>query len=477
MPGSHAAETPSTPASAIDRLSGFLADRRGSGERADHFETFERELRELFSLAQAEVIGEELARQDLDVPVVLVDGVAHRRVLRCPSTYVTASGEVEVTRTLYRRAGDETSICPMELRAGIVTGRYTPLAAHLGGWAMAHLTSRESEDLFKQFGGMAPSRCSLDRLVKNLGGKWEADRVLIEAFVRADEEVPAKATTVAVSLDGVMVPMRDGKRVTKRKAARTAGRQTKGPTGYQEVGCGTLSFYDAEGKRLATRRFGRMPESGKATLKTMLVTEVDCVLEQRPDLTLVKVADGARDNWTFLSGDLPDGDEVLDFYHAAEHLSAACDAAFGERSPRGRAFFAKWRMTLLEEHYGVGKIIRALSHQVACHPRRKKISEVRNYFRRNRGRMRYAEMRERKLPIGSGVIEAACKTLATQRLKRSGMRWRHDGGQAVLTLRALIQSNRFERAWELLAATYRRNVELPRNVIPLRKCPRESVRT
>jgi len=61
------------------------------------------------------------------------------------------------------------------------------------------------------------------------------------------------------------------------------------------------------------------------------------------------------------------------------------------------------------------------------------------------------------------VVEAACKTLATQRLKRSGMRWRHAGGQAILTLRALVQSHRFDQAWSLLSASYRAEVALPEN--------------
>ena len=87
------------------------------------------------------------------------------------------------------------------------------------------------------------------------------------------------------------------------------------------------------------------------------------------------------------------------------------------------------------------------------------------YFRRNRHRMRYAELRAKGYPIGSGVVEAACKTLVTQRMKRSGMRWRHDGGQAILTFRALAQSDRFERGWSLLSATYKSDVALPENVV------------
>jgi len=79
--------------------------------------------------------------------------------------------------------------------------------------------------------------------------------------------------------------------------------------------------------------------------------------------------------------------------------------------------------------------------------------------------MDYAGAALRGLPIGSGVVEAACKTLATQRLKRSGMRWRQDGGQAILTLRGWVQSHRFKHAWQLLSATYRADIALPDNVV------------
>ncbi len=72
------------------------------------------------------------------------------------------------------------------------------------------------------------------------------------------------------------------------------------------------------------------------------------------------------------------------------------------------------------------------------------------FFRKHRKRMRYRNLSDRGVAIGSGVVEAANKTLVTQRMKRSGMRWRIAGGQAVLTVRALIKSGRFDRAWNAL---------------------------
>jgi hypothetical protein len=122
---------------------------------------------------------------------------------------------------------------------------------------------------------------------------------------------------------------------------------------------------------------------------------------------------------------------------------------------------------LRDDPEGVDKVIRALRYVHTKHPRRKPIRTALAYFRRSRHRMGYAQAQAEGLPIGSGVVEAACKTVVTQRMKRSGMRWRHAGGQAVLTFRSLCQSDRFDRAWTLLAQTYRRAVKLPQKVIAL----------
>jgi hypothetical protein len=454
--------------SAWDRLAAFLGARRATGKPAADLEAFERELHQMFVAAEAEALGEELEKFDLDAPEVLIDGVAHRRVLRCPQTYLTASGPVSVTRSLYSTRQDgERAVCPLELRAGILEGFWTPVAAKQASWAVAHLVPQEGEAMFALLGGMTPSRSILDRLPKQLSERWEACRTVFETKLQAQERVPRAAVTVAVSLDGVMVPMKDGERQAKRRQAAAEEKHLRGPFGHQEVGCATLTFYDRYGMRLRTIRVGRMPESKKQTLKAMLKAELTTVLCERPDLRIVKIADGARDNWTYLSQELPRGREIVDFYHAAEHLHAALAAAYGETSLKCQAQFAKLRHVLRHEPQGVTKVIRALVYLRDCHPRSKKIGAELGYFRRNRRRMRYESWARRYLPIGSGVTEAACKTLVTQRMKRSGMRWRHAGGQAILTLRGWAQSERFDRAWMLLAGTYKKTVALPAKVTPL----------
>jgi len=453
---------------ARELLQKLMEDRQRSEAPVGDFAAFERDLHERVAEVEREFLAEELKRLDVDVPVVLIDGVPHRRVLRSEETYLSAAGPVRVERTLYSaRQPGERAISPLELRAGMVEGMWTPTAAKQAAWVVAHLSPYEGQELFAMLGNMQPSKSSLDRLPKQLSARWEAQRESFEKSLRQGELVPAEAITVAVSLDGVMVPMKDGERETKRARAVAEGKLACGPAGYQEVGCGTVSFYDAEGERLSTVKIGRMPESKKVTLKAILTAELNAALEQRPDLHLVTVADGTNDNWEYLHSALPPSTEVADFYHAADHLNEALSAAYGEGTVKCRAQFEKLRLVLRDDPEGVEKVIRSLLHLTKQFPRRRRITTELAYFRKNRHRMRYATLRAAKLPIGSGVVEAACKTLATQRLKRSGMRWRHAGGQAILTFRALAQSERFDKAWALVAATYKVEVTLFDRVIAM----------
>jgi hypothetical protein len=454
---------------AMEQLQAFLRQRRAAHKPVEDVDAFEQHLHRLFVAAEREALGQELSRFALDVPAIEVEGERYHRVLRCATTYTSAVGPVRVERSLYRGPRGGHALCPLELRAGIIEGSWTPLAAKQATWVVAPLTPKEGEDLFVLLGNMTPSKSTLDRLPKALSVPWETQRPHFEATLRRQEAVPDEAVTMAVSLDGVMAPMQDGERHAKRQQALAKGRSPSGPAGYQEVGCATVSYYDRHGVRLGTRRMARMPEGNKATLKSQLTAEVMGALIQRPDLRVVKVADGAPDNWSYLGETLPFGEEVLDFYHAAEHLGDALGAAYGEGTLKYQERFATLREVLRDAPEGVDTVMGALCRLRMRYPRRQAIHKALAYFREHRHRMRYSALRAQNLPIGSGVVEAACKTLVSQRLKRAGMRWRTAGGQAILTFRALCQSERFERAWPLLSETYKRSVTLPRRVIAFSK--------
>jgi hypothetical protein len=120
-------------------------------------------------------------------------------------------------------------------------------------------------------------------------------------------------------------------------------------------------------------------------------------------------------------------------------------------------------------------VIRALKHLATKHGRKAAVTQSLGYFRKHKKRMRYYDVQSRGLMIGSGVVEAACKTLVTQRLKQSGMRWSTGGAQAILTPRGWDQSDRFDEAWALVAATFHADVTVLANVVAL-KPQREQTR-
>ena len=121
---------------ALEGLLKFIDEhRRSNGVHEEGFEAFEREVRRRFSEAEREFIGEELERLDVTLPEVMIDGIPHRPVVSGYGEYMTAAGPVRVQRHRYRAVGTNGhSECPLELRAGIVEGFFTPLAARMGLW-------------------------------------------------------------------------------------------------------------------------------------------------------------------------------------------------------------------------------------------------------------------------------------------------------------------------------------------------------
>ena len=453
---------------ALQRLGQFVRKQRQRWtEDTPDLEQFERELHEHVMAIERELVAEELARYDVTAEEIEVEGVTYRPTLTTSETYLSAAGPVTLMRHLYRPAGrGSKSICPLELRAGIIAGYCTPRAARQAAFVTAQLTPGESEALFDELEGMRPSRASLDRLPKALSPHWEKNRSEWEAVLRTQETVPAEATVMAISVDGVMIPMKAGSAVRRAKQTEP-GKHASGPTGNQEVGCGGVVLYEAEGERVQTVRYGRMPESKKVTLQQELQAEVASIVALRPDLIRVHLADGAKDNWRLLSEieqalNLPIQPcvNIVDFYHACDHLKNGCDAAWGESTARGKAEFERLKILLKEADQGADQVIRALKYQRsrARGSKRQRLEAELTYFRNQRPHMDYATYRCQGLPIASGVIEASCKTLVTQRMKRSGMAWRQLGGQGVLTFRSLIQSNRWSAAWELLRADFRKTV-------------------
>lgn len=210
-----------------------------------------------------------------------------------------------------------------------------------------------------------------------------------------------------------------------------------------------------------------MPEHKKKTLKSQLAMQIEQIKQLRPDLEMIKVADGARDNWTFFSDEIKDGECVLDFYHASTHLHNAMEIIYGKNSVEAITEHKKYRHILRHDRKGIDKVINHLKYQLRKNPKKEKIKTEVTYFSRNRERCQYARLAAENKPIGSGIVESACKTVLQMHCKRSGQRWENKGGQAILTFRAILLSNQLDDAWELIKSVYLRPIAPPNNVVRL----------
>lgn len=385
----------------------------------------------------------------------------HRHRFKQVSTkeWLTAFGVVRVDRRYFQPDAGGGGVAPIDVRCGMV-GRYmTPDVEEAVALASADLSPTAVRELLGKVMPAPPSAKAIQRTVAEVG-QWADDAwEEIEGRVAAETRAP-EGDLLVVSADGVNVPLREPGVMTGRPAERPGVRKTdQTPTAWREAGVGTVSIYragdggDRAPERLATRSFARMPEPGMATLFQRQGRAVADLLDAREFREVVVLCDGKPALWkTFGTDPLYEGaTQILDFFHAIEHLSRCAEAIFGKRSEAASRWHAKYRARLLEDPVGLDALLRSLRYYRAKlrrgSERRTIVERLIRFFGRNRARMRYAEFRARGLPIGSGVVEAACKSIVGARLKRSGMRWSREGGQHVLNLRTRARSGEWEPLW------------------------------
>ena len=378
----------------------------------------------------------------------------YRRRDKTPNTLGTLFGSIELRRCVYEcLEPGEPCVWPLELRLGVVAGLATPaLAERVGRWSADH-EQNAVRSLLRAEHGVSWSVTSLRKVAEAVrdgvvgpGEQARRDR-LVELLTQADESTGNHRPTLAVGRDGVMVPIR-------------------GP-GYQEAATGTVSVHDRRGKRLGTVYLGQMPEPGQHRLTEQMTSMLAAVLTAWHTLggacpRLAYLSDGGHHPRQFfrrvlsrLSDPWRPGQYLawqwtLDFYHACTHLWTMAESLFGE-SPRAWSWYRRMRHWLRDRRGGVANILRSASQHTnqrkLTRSRQREYGTAYRYLRRHARWMNYAACRKVRLPIGSGVTEAACKTVFTQRLKRSGMTWGIAGGQVIVDLRVLVLSGVWDRAY------------------------------
>ena len=355
---------------------------------------------------------------------VIVNGQKHYRKYSATGRYLTLLGEIALKRGIYQSNLATRSICPLELKLGFINDYVSFAAAEYICYSMASMTLSEFVKHCKKWTLMKPSEGTVKRVLEYVGHFLETRNFLDQ--IRCQETVPTEAVTLAMSIDSTSVNIRQ--------------------EGWRHATAATVSIYDAKGNRLDTVYIGRMPETAKRQAKRLLEKEVATRVAQQDYKYIVCIADGARDLWRFFQRKYPDAIHVVDFFHVCEHLSNLSNLLFNDPS-QAKAWYKKYRTILKEDPKGAAKMIRAARYRRSLINESPDIESEIKYLQHNRKRMNYFKLRQKKLPIGSGVVEAACKNLIGARMKKSGMRWSIDGGQTVLTLRSIILSNRWEKFW------------------------------
>jgi len=211
---------------------------------------------------------------------------------------------------------------------------------------------------------------------------------------------------------------------------------------------GSISLYDRAGERIHTTYLAQAPEYGKETFYRDFSKEIETIKKTYPQTTYVGVADGTSDNWKFLQSFVDI--QVLDFFHASEYLSKVSNAAF-KRKFEGKEWLKQSCHTLKHEVDGAKTLLKemkALMKKKISQEKKEAIDTAITYFTNHLEQMNYPVYLSKNIPIGSGVIEAACKVIIKQRMCNLGMRWTDDGAKNILVLRCFNETDgKWEQFW------------------------------
>ena len=371
--------------------------------------------------------------------------------------FQTLWGVISLRRRVYQNASDSKTFVPLDHAWGMENHFMMLEVREAIAFSCAHVTPEETYELLKKSALFHPHPTQMKGCLEKIAARVGEEQPAMDAHIRAQEHVPDQARILVASMDGANVLLNEpGKKNAKR------GRSTKRPatgdsqatsTSYRNAMVGAISFYGAvpEGcktpERLTCRYTSHMPEINAITFKKKFEAELaDAERQAPPDVIKVLLCDGARSLWKYADNcaRFEGYEKLIDYYHTLEHLSLAAEALFGEDTDKAQAWYDKYGKKLLEEDLGARSILRSMEYYKnkggLSKSRINALSVQQTFFERNQARMTYADFRRRGLPIGSGPVEAACKTIVKTRLCRSGMRWSRKGGQRIIDLRTYVKS-------------------------------------
>jgi hypothetical protein len=370
-------------------------------------------------------------------------GVWYRPRSKTPNrTVATLFGTITLWRRLYQPLhGVEPSIFPLEIRLGLEAGLCTPALTERVALAATAATQNAVLATLKRDHGVCWSVATLRKVIAAVAVGMEPHRH--EAMVaqvlawleQANQSRGSCKPVLAVGRDGLMLPIR-------------------GEACYREGATATVSVHDRRNRRLGTVYLGRMPEPGQETLSRQLTELLEDVFRQwtGPLPRLAYITDGGYQQTRYyhqvlrrMSDPRHPGRKlkwvwVIDYYHACQYIYKMSEAMFSDRrqAQRWARKMCRWLKT---KPRGIYRVLHSaagtLQWRMVVSGKRKQYRDAYNYLRKRIRFLDYYQYRRDHLPIGSGVTEAACKTVFTQRLKQSGMTWKLEGGQWIVDLRVV----------------------------------------
>jgi hypothetical protein len=396
-----------------------------AGALLDVEERIQQALNEAGMLARQEA----LKRFDTDGTAILTGAIKWTSKGQEEKVYQSPYGAVPVARHVYQTSAGGKTYCPLDRDARIVVSS-TPRFARMVSHKVAHNPITVVQQDLEQNHGRHLSRTFIHEISDAVGAIAQARE---EDWYYETPRMDHAVVCVAIGMDGSCMLICDD--------------------GWREAMTGTITLYDRAGERLHTIYIGAAPEHGKAGFIERMEREIAHIKQLYPEARYLGIADGARCNWEFLERHTQV--QVLDFWHAAQHLAEVAQAAFPHATVERENWLDERCHDLKHYPGAVGRLLKELEEDL---PRRypkaalKQIKNTATYFRQHRERMMYADYRVDHLPIGSGVTEAACKILIKHRLCASGMRWKEHGAAIILSLRALVLTDqRWEQFWHKIS--------------------------
>lgn len=359
--------------------------------------------------------GEALKCFDTDGSPIIKEDTKLTSRNKDSKKYQTPFGIVEIERHVYQSSKGGKIFCPLEDSARTIFAATPKFAQQLSHKYSQGNANSVCSDL-KENHNRSVAKSTVQNVTDWVGSIACAQE---ENWDYAPPEIDEPITTVVFSLDGAYILMAN--------------------EGYREAMVGNLSLYDCNGERQHTLYLGEAPEYGKACFKERFEREIKRIKARYPDALYLGIADGAKDNWTFLESHTKQ--QLVDFYHVTEYLAKAAYAVYPKKKTQAkRKQWLSERCSQLKHEKNAAQTIldelQALTNTRLTKSIKDDLDSAITYFSNNitKDRMNYAHHVEKKLPIGSGVTEAACKTLVKQRLCGSGMRWKNKGTKVVLSL-------------------------------------------